>query len=83
MNIFTMYCLNVDTLLNTFDVLAYNKGGVKVLATDPKRLYNDAQHEDVSMASITFECTGSAEEVRTFFNRNDVFVCEEDPKDWE
>lgn len=82
MSILTMYSSDAFKLLDVFDTLVVNTGATKVLATDPNRLYNDANHEDVGMASITFESIKSVEEVKDFIYRNDVFVCEEDPKDW-
>ena len=73
---------DASKLLDVIDSLAANKGSIKVLAADPTRLYNDANHEDVDMAAVTINIDEDHASVVEFINRAGVFVCEEDPTDW-
>lgn len=82
MSIITVYTKDASKLLSVLDSIASNKGSIKVLASDPSRLYNDSKHDDVSMASVTFSTDEDHSSVVEFINRDDVFVCEEDPSDW-
>ena len=82
MNILTIYTVDASKLLAVLDDLA-SKKPIKVIASDPNRLYNDSTHDDVSMASITIMCDESHEEVCEAIARDYVYVCEEDPSDWE
>ncbi|EBU7866094.1 hypothetical protein DLB11_24520 [Salmonella enterica subsp. enterica serovar Kentucky] len=83
MKILTMYSADALKLLDVFDTMVSRKNTIKVLATEPNRLYNDDNHDDVNMASITFYSDEDVESVKEFIFRNDVFVCEEDSSDWE
>lgn len=83
MHILTIYSLDAFKLISVLDDLAMKKGIIEVIAADPKRLYNDANHEDVSMASITFKCNEDAHGIIEFINSDRVFVCDEDSNDWE
>ena len=81
MNILTIYTKDASKLLSVLDdiVLRIN---ITVLAADPARLYNDTNHEDVNMASITFKTDSDYRIIDAVINSNDVFLCEEDPNDW-
>lgn len=82
MNILTIYTKNAGDLLCVLDDIA-RKLQVKVLAADPERLYNDENHEDINMPSITFSTDTTYEGVvETIYNKQ-VFVCEEIAEDWE
>lgn len=82
MNILTVYAKDASKLLSVLDDIVL-KIDVKVLASDPARLYNDANHEDVNMASITFRTLASHSMVRVVVNSTEIFVCEENLTDWE
>lgn len=83
MNIITIYTAKAEKLLDVVDRLCTaTNGTVKVMATDPNRLFNNATHDDVPMASVTIYSTEDALTLQEFFDEKDVFVCEEDPSDW-
>ncbi len=84
-NIISIYTEEASTMLEILDMMILS-GSVKVLAADPARLYNDANHDDVVMASITFETGESVEDVKLaseLCTDDSVYICEEDPQDWE
>jgi hypothetical protein len=83
MNILTIYTKSAEKALTVIDDLARTTNGtIKVLACDPARLYNDANHDDVSMAAVTFYMEEDWLTIKEFINDDNVFVCEEDPSDW-
>lgn len=81
MNILTIYTESASKLLSVLDDLACKKP-IKVIASDPNRLYNDSTHNDVSMASITIMCDESHAELTEHIACDYVYVCVEDPSDW-
>jgi hypothetical protein len=85
MIIVTLYTKSAATLLSVLDTMVLS-GSVKVLAADPARLYNDVNHDDVSMPAVTIETKESLEDVKlaaNLVNDDPVYVCKEDPADWQ
>lgn len=82
MNIITVYTADASKLISVLDTVVRKVNVLKVLASDPARLYNDSNHEDVSMASVTFMTIDGFDTVSERIKENDVFVCLEDSSDW-
>lgn len=85
MNIVTLYTKSAINMLSVLDMMVLS-GSVKVLAADPARLYSDANIADVNMASVTIETNelrGDVELAANLVCDDPVYVCDEDPADWE
>lgn len=83
MNILTIYSSKAEKLLVVVDrMCTATNVTVKVMAADPNRLFNNATHDDVPMASITIYTPEDSLTLQEFFDDKDVFVCDEDPNDW-
>lgn len=86
-----VYCMNILTLYSENDIedatliLQGDKNTLEFLLYDPQRLYNDANHFDVTMNALTIKTSSTREEIEKLVNQNGstVFVYNEDPNDWK
>lgn len=83
MNYITIYSKSHAAQIDVMDNVVL-KTGAKVVAASNDALYSDANHEDVSMVSITYETELDIEKIKDVVNssknKEDFFICEE--QDW-
>lgn len=83
MNYITIYSKSHAAQIDVMDDVVL-KTGAKVVAASNNALYNDANHEDVAMVSITYETELDIEKIKDAVNSNKnkegCFVCKEE--DW-
>lgn len=83
MNYITIYSKSHAAQIDVMDDVVL-KTGAKVVAASNDALYSDANHEDVSMVSITYETELDIEKIKDVVNssknKEDFFICEE--QDW-
>ena len=83
MNYITIYSKSHGAQIDVMDNVVL-KTGAKVVAASNDALYSDANHEDVSMVSITYETELDIEKIKDVVNssknKEDFFICEE--QDW-
>lgn len=81
MNYITIYSKSHTTQIDVMDNVVL-KTGAKVVAASNDALYNDTNHEDVSMVSITYETELDVEKIKDVVksskNKEDCFVCKEE-----
>lgn len=81
MNYITIYSKSHAAQIDVMDDVVL-KTGAKVVVASNDALYNDANHEDVSMVSITYETELDVEKIKDVVksskSKENCFVCEEE-----
>lgn len=84
MAIHTLYSESLEKIMDALVYITWGEGNhAQILAYDPCRLYNDANHHDITLHAVTFKVEFPDGVEITKYAGDDLFICNEDPADWE